>query len=64
MGLTTSHNIIEPINYNCPICMEEGRHNIPNIAGKFFIINANQCQCNGCHTIYSKHQFYKTIIKS
>lgn len=64
MGLTISHNIIEPVNYNCPTCMEEGRNKIPNIAGRFFIINANQCQCNGCHTIYSKHQFYTTIINS
>jgi len=62
MGLTTSHNIIQPVNYNCPTCMEEGRKRIPNIAGRFYIINANQCQCNGCSTIYSKIEFYKTII--
>lgn len=61
MGLTTSHNIIEPVNYNCPKCMEEGRK-IPNIAGRFYIINLNQIQCNGCHTIFPKNLFYKTII--
>ena len=61
MGVTFSQNFIEPVNYNCPICMEEGRHKLPNIAGRFFIINKQQCQCNGCKTIYPKNQFYKKV---
>lgn len=61
MGLKFSQNIIEPVNYNCPTCMEEGRGKLPNIAGRFHIINQKQCQCNGCCTIYPKNQFYKTI---
>lgn len=58
MGQTLSHNIIEPINYYCPKCMEN-KQNIPNIAGRFYIINETECQCNGCSTIYPKSQFYK-----
>jgi len=61
MGNTTSHKIIQPVNYYCPKCMEEGKYNIPNIAGRFHIINESQCQCNGCNTIYPKNQFYKKI---
>ena len=60
MGNTTSHNIIKPVNYNCPVCMEEGR--LPNIAGRFHIINDNECKCNGCKTIYPKKRFYKNFL--
>ena len=34
---------------------------IPNIAGRFHIINETQCQCNGCNTIYPKSEYYKKI---
>lgn len=60
MGNILSPNIIKPINYNCPICMEEG--NLPNIAGRFYIINNNQYQCNGCNTIFPKHRFCKDCL--
>lgn len=53
--------ILAPVNYNCPKCME-GNNKIPNIAGRFFIINETQCQCNGCNTIYPKSQFYSPVI--
>jgi len=46
-------------NYNCPVCKLSGK--IPNKAGRFFIINNTQCQCNACNTIYPKHLFYKNI---
>ena len=57
MGNTISHNIIKNVNYNCPICMEEG--NLPNLAGRFYIINNNMCQCNGCNIVYPKNWFFK-----
>ncbi len=59
MGNASSQNIINPVNYNCPCCMKGKK--LPNIAGRFFIINESQCQCNGCGTIYPKQQFYKTV---
>lgn len=62
MGNTTSHNIITPVNYDCPKCMEKGQGILPNIAGRFHIINETECKCNGCNTIYPKSQFYKTVI--
>jgi len=60
MGTRFSQQIIKPVNYNCPVCMEGGK-NTPNIAGRFFIINSTQCQCNGCNTIYPKADYYKNI---
>lgn len=60
MGNTYSHKVHNPVNYNCPSCMEKG--NLPNIAGRFFIINETECQCNGCNTIYPKSQFYLPVI--
>lgn len=61
MGNISSQNFIERVNYECPICMKSNK--LPNIAGKFFIINESQCQCNGCNSIYPKNQFYKFINK-
>uniref|UniRef100_A0A6C0JWW7 Uncharacterized protein n=1 Tax=viral metagenome TaxID=1070528 RepID=A0A6C0JWW7_9ZZZZ len=43
-------------NYHCPVCKSSGA--TPNMAGRFFIINETQCQCNGCNTIFEKHMFY------
>lgn len=60
MGNTTSHKIIQPVNYNCPECQKTG--NLPNIAGRFFIINEKECKCNGCGNIFPKEKFYKTVI--
>ena len=45
-------------NYHCPICRLSGK--IPNIAGKFIIINETQCKCNGCNYIYNKKIYYNT----
>lgn len=59
MGNSSSQNIIEPVNYNCPTCKKTGK--LPNIAGRFFIINDSQCKCNGCGTIFPKSLFYKDI---
>jgi hypothetical protein len=58
MGNTTSANIMEAVNYNCPVCMSS-KNKLPNLAGRFHIINETQCQCNGCKTIYPKKKFYK-----
>ena len=64
MGLRFTQNIVEPVNYNCFTCMEEGRSNtcmeeerdkLPNIARYFYIINQKQYQCNECCKIYPKN---------
>jgi rubredoxin len=46
----------EKCNYHCPICRLSGK--IPNIAGKFIIINENKCQCNACNYIFDKNKYY------
>ncbi len=48
-----------PVNYHCPVCMKSKK--LPNIAGRFFIINKLECQCNGCNKIFPKTQFYRSI---
>lgn len=49
-----------PVNYHCPTCKQTGK--TPNLAGRFFLINDNECQCNGCKTIFPKSQMYKTVV--
>jgi len=44
-------------NYNCGVCRKTNK--VPNIAGRFFIINETQCQCGGCETIFDKSEVYK-----
>jgi hypothetical protein len=56
------NKITKPVNYDCPKCMEKEKNNIPNLAGRFFIINETECRCNGCNTIFQKSQFYKTVV--
>ena len=53
--------MMEPIavNYDCPVCQETGK--LPNIAGRFFLINERECKCNGCNTVFDKNRFYKTV---
>ncbi len=57
-----NYSSLNPVNYNCPVCQKSGR--LPNIAGKFFILNANECQCNGCNTIFNKKTYYNPGIIS
>ena len=62
MGQSNSHyNITTKCNALCPICMYRPNA-IPNMAGRFFLINDNECQCNGCNSIFSKSLFYKSGI--
>ena len=44
-------------NYDCPVCKKLGK--LPNLAGKFFLINEKECKCSGCDTIFDKKKFYK-----
>lgn len=59
MKSITNRFVIPPVNYNCPTCMSLNR--LPNIAGRFHLINETHCQCNGCSTIYPKEMFYSTV---
>jgi hypothetical protein len=56
MGSTQSQNL-NPVNYNCPVCMASNK--LPNIAGRFHLINEKECKCNGCNTVFKKERFYK-----
>jgi len=48
-----------PVNYDCPVCQKTGK--LPNLAGRFFIINEKECQCNGCDTVFDKTTYYKKV---
>lgn len=43
-------------NYNCPVCQKTDK--LPNLLGRFFIINQTECVCNGCNTVFPKEQFF------
>jgi len=60
MGQTESSFSQNPVNYDCSVCMSSG--NLPNIAGRFFLINETHCKCNGCNTVYDKTLIYKSYI--
>lgn len=61
MGQSSSTNS-DKVNINCPNCMSKGK--LPNLAGKFHLINNEECKCNGCGNIYKKDIIYKTDIES
>ena len=46
-------------NYHCPVCQKTDK--IPNIAGRFYILDEQFCQCNACNTVFEKNQFYKDV---
>jgi len=54
---TNTSTINIAVNHDCPVCQTTGR--VPNIAGKFFIINETECKCNGCNTVFEKTRFFK-----
>jgi hypothetical protein len=60
MGASSSSKIHNPVNNDCPICKSSGK--LPNIGGRFFIINETECQCNGCNTIFKKEIYYKNTV--
>lgn len=49
-----------PVNQVCPACQATGK--LPNLAGRFHLINEKDCQCNGCKTVYPKSMFYKQVV--
>jgi len=55
-----THTSTRPVNYHCPVCQKTDK--TPNMAGRFFIINLTECQCNGCGTVFDKSKFYKPVI--
>lgn len=42
--------------------METGK--VPNIAGRFHLINETQCQCNGCRTVFEKEIIFRPVVLS
>ena len=60
MGAASSSKIHNPVNNDCPICKSSGK--LPNMGGRFFIINETECQCNGCNTIFKKELYYKNTV--
>lgn len=56
----TSNSVINKCNSDCPNCQKSGK--VPNIAGRFFIINDLECKCNACDAVFPKEQFYKPVV--
>ena len=57
MGPSQWQNL-NPVNYNCQVCWASQK--IPNIAGRFNLINERECKCNGCNSVFEKKRFYKS----
>lgn len=45
------------VNYHCPVCKSSNK--IPNLVGKFILVNEHNFKCNGCN-----HTFNANIIHS
>ena len=45
------------VNYRCPECMKQTKA-VPNIDGRFFIINESQCRCNGCGGVFKTSDYF------
>jgi len=54
--MSSYSNSTQNCNYYCPVCKKSGK--LPNIAGRFFLINDTQCKCNGCNTVFDKSEYY------
>jgi recombinational DNA repair protein RecR len=59
MGLTQSK--AKGVNYDCVICKQTKE--VPNLIGKFNIINETEYKCNSCNTIFKK-EFCQICQKS
>jgi hypothetical protein len=57
--ISTLSNNNNLCNYHCPVCQKTDK--IPNIAGRFFILDEQFCQCNACKTVFEKTRFYKDV---
>ena len=45
------------VNYDCPVCKKSGK--VPNLVGKFILINESQFKCTGCNSIFNKNNIYQ-----
>ena len=45
------------VNYDCPLCKKSGK--VPNLVGKFELINDQYFKCNGCNSIFNKNVIYQ-----
>lgn len=50
MGLSQSK--AKGVNYDCVVCKQTKE--VPNLIGKFNVINETEYQCNSCNTIFKK----------
>ncbi len=58
--MSTLSSRTKKCNYHCPFCRTSGA--TPNMAGRFFIINETQCQCNACNSIFEKEWIYSKPV--
>jgi hypothetical protein len=48
-------------NYDCEICKKTG--NLPNILGKFIMMENDKIRCTGCNTVFEKNDLPKICKK-
>ena len=55
MGQIFSTNMRNACNYNCNVCKKSGK--LPNILGRFVVIENNKMKCTGCNHIFTREEF-------
>ena len=50
------------VNYYCPVCKNSNK--VPNLVGKFILINDYQYKCSGCNSIFNKNSIYSLSMKN
>lgn len=46
-------------NYDCPICQKSG--NIPNLLGRFILIENDKMKCTGCNNLFTREELAKQL---
>lgn len=54
MGQIFSKSAKMHCNYDCTICKKSG--NVPNILGRFIIIENDNFKCTGCNNMFTKEE--------
>lgn len=44
------------VNHDCPVC--RNTKNVPNLVGRFILINDYQFKCSGCDSVFNKNSIF------
>jgi hypothetical protein len=44
------------VNHDCPVCKNTKK--VPNLVGRFILINEYQYKCSGCDSLFNKNTIF------